>query len=347
MGLSSHSRNEIIDIAKGIGILLVVYAHAYLPLSSVIEYFHMPLFFFLSGYTFKESDSIKDTFTKRIKRLYFPFVLINAVFLILNPLLFSIGLDEKSFRAEDYLNQFLKIITFQNAQPIISQCWYLLGLFTVSIVFKVFFNICGKKITIILYAILAVVGLFMVSYDIRLKYGNCDLLNVVLISSAFYLTGFLSRDYINNLQRNAPYIERGTVLAVLLSGIIMLVSRLVFLHEGGFKGNNFNDIIWVYPAAFSGIVLTLIISSLLSKIGNLKELWIFLGKNTMIIFLLHTIVFKAVSALMVKFFSYDAPLYGWGGINGGIVWNCLHFFAGVTIPMLVYYIVYQIILKRK
>lgn len=200
------SRNAIIDIAKGIGILLVVYAHAYLPLSSVVGYFHMPLFFFLSGYTFKECDSIKDTLTKRIKRLFVPFVIINAVFLILNPILFSIGLDEKSFNAGDYLNQFLKIITFQNAQPIISQCWYLLGLFTVSIIFKVFFNICGKKITAFLYAILAVVGMFAVSYDIRLQYGNCDLLNVVLISSFFYLVGYLTRNYINKLAENPLYI---------------------------------------------------------------------------------------------------------------------------------------------
>jgi polysaccharide biosynthesis protein PslL len=47
-----------IDIAKGIGILLVVLAHnglqAYAPfLHQFIYAFHMPLFFFLSGMFFK------------------------------------------------------------------------------------------------------------------------------------------------------------------------------------------------------------------------------------------------------------------------------------------------------
>lgn len=43
-------RDELIDIAKGVGILLVVFAHTYSGrLSGVIYYFHMPLFFMLTG----------------------------------------------------------------------------------------------------------------------------------------------------------------------------------------------------------------------------------------------------------------------------------------------------------
>jgi fucose 4-O-acetylase-like acetyltransferase len=43
-----------IDIAKGIGIFLVIVGHSHCPpfLQTIIYSFHMPLFFFLSGYTF-------------------------------------------------------------------------------------------------------------------------------------------------------------------------------------------------------------------------------------------------------------------------------------------------------
>lgn len=48
-------RYEYIDIAKGIGILLVVWAHILLVGVShrVIYAFHMPLFFMISGMLFR------------------------------------------------------------------------------------------------------------------------------------------------------------------------------------------------------------------------------------------------------------------------------------------------------
>lgn len=48
-------RNSQIDVARGIGILLVVFGHCFyslsVPLNKFVLSFHMPLFFFLSGLT--------------------------------------------------------------------------------------------------------------------------------------------------------------------------------------------------------------------------------------------------------------------------------------------------------
>ena len=63
-----------IDIAKGIGILLVVLAHnglqAYAPfLHQFIYAFHMPLFFFLSGMFFKPEVGFLELLKKRFNSL--------------------------------------------------------------------------------------------------------------------------------------------------------------------------------------------------------------------------------------------------------------------------------------
>ena len=80
---TSANRYEYIDIAKGIGILLVVWAHILLVgwTHRFIYAFHMPLFFFISGYLFKSDkyNSFKDFFKKRFKRLIIPY-LIYSVF---------------------------------------------------------------------------------------------------------------------------------------------------------------------------------------------------------------------------------------------------------------------------
>lgn len=62
-----HDRESWVDYAKGIGIILVVYGHVarglfnsgisvplnlYHLLDSIVNTFHMPLFFFLSGLFF-------------------------------------------------------------------------------------------------------------------------------------------------------------------------------------------------------------------------------------------------------------------------------------------------------
>ena len=53
----TQEKSDIINIAKAIGITLMVIGHAGCPswLHDFIYVFHMPLFFFLSGYCLKES----------------------------------------------------------------------------------------------------------------------------------------------------------------------------------------------------------------------------------------------------------------------------------------------------
>ena len=53
-----EKRSEVIDLCKAWGMILVVWGHsAGIPvvLSTLIYSFHMPLFFFISGYLLKTS----------------------------------------------------------------------------------------------------------------------------------------------------------------------------------------------------------------------------------------------------------------------------------------------------
>lgn len=68
---TSNRRIEWIDIAKGIGILLVILGHTIaLKYSKVLYTFHMPLFFLLSGLVAKECCSFKDVLINKTKRVF-------------------------------------------------------------------------------------------------------------------------------------------------------------------------------------------------------------------------------------------------------------------------------------
>lgn len=68
-----QNRYDWLDLAKGIGIVLVVMGHTLFPLHSAIDVFHMPLFFILAGLTLKVSSM--DTFLlKKIDSIFIPYI---------------------------------------------------------------------------------------------------------------------------------------------------------------------------------------------------------------------------------------------------------------------------------
>lgn len=71
-----------IDTCCGIGILLVVPGHCNPPFRKLICVFHMPLFFILSRYLYKERKPVAD-YGKRMLRRYITPYFITLLFVIL------------------------------------------------------------------------------------------------------------------------------------------------------------------------------------------------------------------------------------------------------------------------
>lgn len=87
-------RYNQISVAKGVGIILVIFAHSFsFPnlLTNFICLFHMPLFFFLSGYCFKDKYvNDKRLYVKRsLVILYVPFVVTNLIFIALHNIFYE------------------------------------------------------------------------------------------------------------------------------------------------------------------------------------------------------------------------------------------------------------------
>ena len=78
----AERRLDYIDIAKGLGILTVVWGHIMTSgvTHEVIYAFHMPLFFFLSGMLFRSEkySSFRSFFLRRGKRLLIPYVIYSV-----------------------------------------------------------------------------------------------------------------------------------------------------------------------------------------------------------------------------------------------------------------------------
>ncbi|MBM6961650.1 acyltransferase family protein, partial [Bacteroides caecigallinarum] len=121
-------RNTVIDIMKGIGIILMVVGHAGCPtfLYNFIYTFHMPLFFMISGCLISGS---KPNLIKRIKALYWPFLFWNILSLIMQYPLYKLGIYSRVYDLNEYIRHFVRIVTFAQAEPIVGQLWFLKSLF--------------------------------------------------------------------------------------------------------------------------------------------------------------------------------------------------------------------------
>lgn len=72
----AKERVEYIDVAKGVGILLVILGHSIVGdvfLKNVIYSFHMPFFFMLSGYFLNFERSVKSNAQKSFRMLLIPY----------------------------------------------------------------------------------------------------------------------------------------------------------------------------------------------------------------------------------------------------------------------------------
>lgn len=156
-------RFDYLDIAKGIGILLVVWAHIMLIGAShrLIYAFHMPLFFFISGMLFN-----KDKFTSfgqflkmRAKRLFVPYLLYSVATWCVWAAFRYLRHDE----VDSYFMPLLQTFIAQGSGEFMvhnSALWFVPCLFAVEIIYFIFSK-ANENITLALCVVTAGMGALM------------------------------------------------------------------------------------------------------------------------------------------------------------------------------------------
>ncbi len=185
-------RFDYLDIARGLGILMVVWAHILVKGWSheVIYSFHMPLFFFLSGMVFQKNKyvSFSDFFTHRAKRLLLPYVIYSIATWIFWAAFRYVRHDE----VDSYLMPLLQTFIAQGSGAFFvhnSALWFIPCLFLTEILY---FFICrlGQ-----VWSIVVCFGCAAVSFILGNVYGddywfllpwNAD---AALIALSFYAVG--------------------------------------------------------------------------------------------------------------------------------------------------------------
>lgn len=318
-----QKRDTTIDIAKAIGILLMILGHCKgLPyiFSNFIFSFHMPLFFILSGYFYK-SRSMKDLFICGNKHLVKPY-LITAFFCIF--LCLTAGdweLVKDKIIGTVMSNGGWSHEMFGTNLPYIGPIWFLLALYWC----KLFYAYLKQKtekcllFSFIISTIALLIGKYVVNLPFGILTGFCGMV--------FYCMGDYWKTKIDGPIKT-PFLAVGIVIWALCiwKGHLELAS---------FDCN-------LYPismfAAFVGTYVTYLVSKTVPVF--LQTILIWIGQNTLLILCYHTLTFF----IMLNIKQYLLTPYGVS--LHGIVNPIISFVLGLGLPYL-HIIIYNQLLKKR
>lgn len=312
-----NMRFHWVDSLKGIGIMLVVLAHHSLPiaLETYIFSFHVPLFFFISGFLFdfgKYAKSASNFVNGRFKSLiipYFCFAVLTCIFYFLMDAIFQPEVTNIEFFKAGALYGVYSILYALGPMLSYNQpLWFLTCLFVTELLFYVFakkFYGKTRKFALLLTAAGVIGYLYPYYVPFRLPW-NAD---VALSAVVFYGAGNLFRKFTESRERSIAELEKSSILKSnsesrkrfslvksrlfkYLPSVFIIINLLylVYLMEFSTTYNRvdmntlkYGGFFSFYLLAFSGIFACFYLSQ---KIGCSKVLEYY-GRNSIIVLSLH------------------------------------------------------------
>ena len=292
--LPGTERLYFVDVAKGMMILAVVFSHAWFANSDILGDwlpFSMPVFFFLSGYTFKPGRSYGTNLGRRVVSLLFPYAIFCAVCNLFFPV--YAGLVKRiSLMSYSFLPTkgalWLAVLKADALNMLMSTpMWFLVALFTASILF---FALVGwtreslwKTLAAVVVLVAAAVGIDLLKRETLIWF-----VDLAPYAAALMLLGAYCGSRKLYVKLNALWIAAGLVAlaaAEVLNRVFPGSARtsvVQYIESGTWYG-----VLTAFVIAVTGCVGTLCVARLVDLIPGVNRLFRWLGRNSLWILCIH------------------------------------------------------------
>lgn len=347
------TRDCSITYMKAIAIVLMVLGHAAhgwtgFPLEGLVGMFHMPIFFFVSGYCFKEKYlyNVKDFLWKRFKKIWIVTFLCITSSILLHNMFISMGIYGEAHKYDNIdiiiydASEIFKRILFaffalKCDEYILLGLWFMRYLFIASI-FCLFFIKYMQRLSSLSRTIaisLFILSCFIVSFLSSISFCPKNAY-LPLLSSFYFLFGYFFKKKLTKFD------------SITRSGYMSVLYCLVLIF--GFFFCRFSMLSIVHPflpmyivVSIAGILLVRNFSFILEKKADkLMLILSTIGDNTIYILMLHALCFKFITMCLVilKKDNWDvvswSPLPSWYSEEG---WFVLYVISAIFIPIFVKY----------
>lgn len=304
-------------MAKGLGIIGVVLGHSGNEIAHhYLFWFHMPLFFLLSGYTFKALNEKGEFFPwlkRRAKQLLIPYISFAVIITIVK---FSIEFIHGKLSLATMIKDCLYIVYGgQLLTGYYGVFWFVTCLFITQVSFALiviyFKNVKTQLVIIgILYLLSHVDSQILDTYNIPIPWN----MDVALLAITYYAIGF----YVRQLTLSVLKQKAIVIIASIISVIFIISDHFgLLVYELDLKKNIYNNLLLDLLIPLSLTVVVCFIAYYISKLPNTKILAT-LGTLSLSIMYLH-IPINAIGRYLT--FDYGIFIFSLIGIAIPILIN--------------------------
>lgn len=298
-------RENTLDIAKGIVIILMVIGHCYSTQNEIlymIYAFHMPFFFIVSGLLYGKkcrNENYQFNPRKSIKKLLVPYFFYDGLFA-----LFLVLLNHQQGLLQTTFDQMSKVITLRGA----TVTWYLPCILICEICFFMLYKLLREKM------ILQIAVLFLIGLLCPVK-GYLEVVWRCFIAIGFFTYGFFVGGRDKKIMFDLSSKKKGVLYGIIFLVYAVLAVKnglvsLVILQFG-------NPVLYVFNSIL-GTELLLVLAAWLDKRKVQGKLFVTFGKNTLMVLGTHMFLVE-----IIRLFDYKlcANLLKKLGLFEGIVFG--------------------------
>lgn len=315
-------RNISLDVAKGLAMILVVWLHAEGPYFAYISRLTVPAFFIVSGYLYNSDNSFKKFFVRKVHSLYIPFVfwnvLASATTAALGLILYKLG---------DFIKHiFLILLTVDKDGAVFGGSWFIASLFLMSITYKFVDYVLVKRLANLISNKLANVPKLNRVYKVvtsdRFVLGIRVSINLVIFAMLalgasyvtlplrisrtivlgfFYAVGVLIK-YVSERKQNSRIRQKLNMnilkafMTIVAAGLYISIASTCHTDLGF---NVFENRGLYIIEVICGCFVLYQLSTLISRIGIVKKVLVYVGMHTIDIVLWQYVFFRVIIALQL------------------------------------------------
>ena len=326
-------RDISFDIAKGIGMLMVILGHLSIPagLSRFVFSFHMPLFFLINGYFFNKKE-LKVCVKSKFRTLIIPYI-VTCILVIISSTFWNIL---RGYNVEALLND-VKMWIFASLYGsgtftdfliwhfrIIGAIWFLLAMFWADVIFD--FLLLKTKFVYVWALVLAFIGYItadMVWLPLSFQAG---LTALIFIEIGYYIR---QRDLLDKCINN---------IWVLIAALAFWINSIINGGQLYMVTNHYGNGIFDILGALGAFFIIIRISKSIAKYDFTKGLSSFLsmyGRNSLIVLSIHLV---------------ELNTFPWGVISNRLPYEeslIIIYFLKVSISVIIIFIIPYIPILNK
>lgn len=289
-------RIEFYDIAKGLLIITVVAGHSGIPYEYLLYWFHMPVFFIISGLLYKKRATHKATvnnISQKTISYTIPFIMFFTIITV------SIYIKDSTQLSLDQLIVDLKRLIF-GGRPLrgyYSVFWFINVFLLTNIAFSVLVLIESNLRNSVLKRCFLPISM-LILYSLAHYYTNHDgdlsivkskIWNypTILITLPYFYLGYTSKDIISKLAKSTEKQKKALLISSFLAILFLATEKASFMRFRLNLKNNIYDHYFLDLLIPANFTLLFLVTSMQLQKKRFSKVISALGINSLIIMYMH------------------------------------------------------------